>query len=923
MQELSVDLTRQKSALDLSRRRQGDLSSQLEAMESEREELTAAIEASRVAIQSQEEESGQADETLKNASVEARSKDDEVREARRSNDASRRSLDDLKRELMNSVSRSSDLTSRAASLASRIESARAQAERLQAQLETQAERAESSRTETERARESSETTQIRRQELQAAKRERQEGLRGLEDTNRLALRARDEKSRALTQIRSRLQSLKELDSAYEGFGNGPKAVLDWAKSLGAESRLRAVADAIDVSSGYEQALEGWLEGRLENLISEDPDLAIKALERIQKENSGRASIHVAPEAPRGTTDFGGISATLEAAGFEVMGDLGRFVRIRRESGENVSNIAQQLISYVCLVKSLTPVTDFIRKGKLPALHGWSLAAMDGAVLDSNGILRGGSTESGKVASVLGRKRAIADLEIEAQAAQIVQEDTDAAALAAAEALQSARTGLEQTQTELQQVEVQAAALDRDVHQMNRSLRDAESQLELTRAEIARSTEQGDEATAQRAEMEEQMIELSSRREEFEARISASESAAQESEETLRRFEGELQTLRVLEASLKARAEGLGRELAGNRSLIADRERRLGEVTRLLDRASREQEQFSGGEGELETRIVELTLSLAENQELLAATKDRLEQVNAKVKTNLNLIRELHGAGNEKTTQASQFAVDVERISGEITHLVQNLEEKYGPGCLERAVTSPVQEEMNEPIITTEMSQEDERQLGEDVERLRERIRRLGEVNMMAIEEFEETQKRFEHITHERSDLEHSIKNLEEAIEHINKTSEERFKKAFEAIKERFERLFPIIFGGGFAKLELCYPENSQDILEAGVDIIASPPGKKVSNITLLSGGEKALTAVSLIFAIFMVKPSPFCILDEVDAPLDDANIGKFNALLREMSAKSQFILITHNKKTMELNDTLYGVTMEEPGVSKMVSIELQ
>jgi chromosome segregation protein len=126
-----------------------------------------------------------------------------------------------------------------------------------------------------------------------------------------------------------------------------------------------------------------------------------------------------------------------------------------------------------------------------------------------------------------------------------------------------------------------------------------------------------------------------------------------------------------------------------------------------------------------------------------------------------------------------------------------------------------------------------------------------------------------------------------------------------------------------AKLDLVYPEGSSDILEAGVDIMAMPPGKKVSSITLLSGGEKALTAVSLIFAIFMVKPSPFCVLDEVDAPLDDANIGKFNALLKEMSAKSQFILITHNKKTMELNDTLYGVTMEEPGVSKMVSIEMR
>jgi chromosome segregation protein len=246
---------------------------------------------------------------------------------------------------------------------------------------------------------------------------------------------------------------------------------------------------------------------------------------------------------------------------------------------------------------------------------------------------------------------------------------------------------------------------------------------------------------------------------------------------------------------------------------------------------------------------------------------------------------------------------------------------------------PHQEEMSDPVVTLEMSEEDERRLNEEVEQLRDRIRRLGEVNPMALEEYEELKKRFDALDAERRDLVASIEHLQQAIEHINETSKERFRKAFEAIAERFEKLFPVVFGGGRAELKLVYPEpdpnqpendakKELDILDAGVEIFAQPPGKKVSNITLLSGGEKALTAVSLIFAIFMVKPSPFCVLDEVDAPLDDANIGRFNALLKEMSRNTQFILITHNKKTMELNDTLYGVTMEKPGVSKMVSIEI-
>jgi chromosome segregation protein len=287
------------------------------------------------------------------------------------------------------------------------------------------------------------------------------------------------------------------------------------------------------------------------------------------------------------------------------------------------------------------------------------------------------------------------------------------------------------------------------------------------------------------------------------------------------------------------------------------------------------------------------------------------------------IKALHQDIDAKSGKINEIALEIEKLAVELNHLKLALEEKYGADCLENTQAAAIQEKMPDPVVTSEMTEEEERVLGEEVERLKERIRRLGEVNTMAIDEYEEIKKRYDYLAGERTDLETSIQNLKDAIDHINKTSEDRFRKAFEAIASRFQKLFPIIFGGGQAELSLIYPEGSTDILDAGIDILAQPPGKKISNITLLSGGEKALTAIALIFAIFMVKPSPFCLLDEVDAPLDDSNIGKFNALLKEMSTKTQFILITHNKKTMELNDTLYGVTMEEPGVSKMVSIEMR
>ena len=205
--------------------------------------------------------------------------------------------------------------------------------------------------------------------------------------------------------------------------------------------------------------------------------------------------------------------------------------------------------------------------------------------------------------------------------------------------------------------------------------------------------------------------------------------------------------------------------------------------------------------------------------------------------------------------------------------------------------------------------------------LRGLIERMGEINLTAIEESEELQKRFDFLTTQRSDLESAISQLETAIEKINRASRKRFRETFDAVNAEFQAIFPRLFGGGHAHLALT---DESDMLETGIEIVANPPGKKVSqNIELLSGGEKALTAVSLLFAIFLVKPSPFCVLDEVDAPLDEANVGRFNQVVREMTEFSQFIIITHNRRTMEIADRLCGVTMEEPGVSKLVAVNLR
>jgi chromosome segregation protein len=208
-----------------------------------------------------------------------------------------------------------------------------------------------------------------------------------------------------------------------------------------------------------------------------------------------------------------------------------------------------------------------------------------------------------------------------------------------------------------------------------------------------------------------------------------------------------------------------------------------------------------------------------------------------------------------------------------------------------------------------------------VKELRGLVERMGDINLTAIEESAELQQRYDFLTAQKADLESAMSRLETAIDKINRASRKRFRDVFDTVNAKFQEVFPHLFGGGKAHLALT---DENDLLETGVEIVANPPGKKMlQNIELLSGGEKALTAVSLLFAIFLVKPSPFCVLDEVDAPLDEANVGRFNHAVREMTDQSQFIIVTHNQRTMEIADKLCGITMEESGVSKLVAVNLR
>jgi len=919
IQQLADDLAHEKSALDLSRRRQSDLATQLESLENEKEGLEESIISETERLQLAESEAEEVHAGFQTVSIKVQDLDEQVRAIRQEADVARRSHDQRKRELINGISQTSHLSSKSASLLGKIESANAQVQRLSQQIEIQVEKVNSLREEVEKITVKAEETRQTCEALQLDYKSQNQGCKEHEELLRQTEKERDQAHRTWTQLRSKLESLEELEQAREGFGDASKAALDWAKQSGASDKLIPLADLLEVQSGYETAIEGWFESRLEQLISLDAPVAMQALQRVREEKSGRVAVQVGSFEPVNSgTSASQARALLEKHGFKVVGELTDFVTVP-ENAPAGHEFAMRTISHVWVVESFDSMAEFLASGESAKLGCWSVVSTTGDALDSNGTLRGGTSTAEGAGSAIRRKRAIADLKKQTTEARARHQALEEVVVESKAKIEELRARAQQLQGEVQSLQVESAAYDRDIHQTNRALKDSENQLAHLEGELVDLQNDAETAREQHSEIEVELQQIISSRAELEQNISEEETILQAKEVEVRSQESELQVLRVSEASMRERSQSLRRELESGRALIADRKRRLTEIDRTLERATSERNHFTGNESQIAEKVEELTLSLAASREILAGVKDRIEQSSAQVNVAMEQIKDLHKSSDRKTSQANQLALEIEKISSDTSHLVQNLEEKYGSGCLDH----PVQAAATETPALTEMSAEEEQVLFEEVERLRERIRRLGDVNPEAVEQFEESKKRYDYLTHEKSDLERSIENLQEAIEHINKTSEDRFKRAFEAIADRFERLFPIIFGGGQAKLSLVYPEGSADILEAGVDILAQPPGKKIVNIGLLSGGEKALTAVSLIFAIFMVKPSPFCVLDEVDAPLDDANIGKFNALLREMSAKSQFIVITHNKKTMELNDTLYGVTMEEPGVSKMVSIELK
>jgi len=635
----------------------------------------------------------------------------------------------------------------------------------------------------------------------------------------------------------------------------------------------------------EAAVEAALADRLQCIVCADDAQALRSLSFLKEKNAGRVGLALPLEsAPVPLPDVAGATALAEQVKATGLCD----------------GLIRQLLGSVMLVDDIGRAIELARA--YPTL---SFVTPGGDMATQGGIVSGGSSDQVQK-GIIHKKREIKDLEDQATLLEQSVADLGKERDELRRHSQETAEGLKVAGSRLHQLELKLAGLRKDRQQAADEIARVDERLAVQAMESANLTEEKEALEAELQQAGERLAATADASQELEQGVARLKSELDSRREQLSVVRERVTLIRVQVATLREQHEA---HLRG----IADLERQSADLVRRMTTDRDDTEKGSAERLQLQTAIRE--------------GSQRIEQLLQRQQIAEARLAELRGsyeaAGSEMAvaeTEAKQFREESDAVrqaqadlnlrfstlSMQAEHLEQGLLEKSRITMAE-ALERLTAVEFDEPARRA-------RQL--ELQRL---LDEMGEVNLMAIDEYAGMEERFTFLSAQREDLEESLRGLQQAIQRINRTTRQRFQETYDLVNAKFQEVFPRLFCGGRAELRLT---NEEDLLETGIDIIVQPPGKKLQNVTLLSGGEKALTAVALIFSIFLIKPTPFCLLDEVDAPLDDANIGRFNDMVREMSEVSQFIIITHNKATMQVADMLYGITMEEPGASKVVSVRL-
>ena len=726
-----------------------------------------------------------------------------------------------------------------------------------------------------------------------------------------------EREHDVARLSARLASLEELDLARAGFTDAARAVLADA-SLDVQSQ-GAVADFIEVDRGYEKAVEALTGELLQHVVVPTHTDAARGVDILRAQGAGRCGFLVAGDA---------VADRVATGSLDGLRALDTVVR----AGGPFARAIASVLPHAYIADSFDAA---VAAGRAT---GATIATRDGDLVSGGHIVVGGERRDAR--GILDTKAEVKELR-----ARVESERAEVGALierlsAASAAVASTTDAIAQRAAEAHELEKAIVGLDA---QAARAIADADrlqKKGELLGSERRRASEEIARLEERQAEARESTAALDVRRQESEERFAAAQRRLIDARERVEERSQQVAEARASYAGLVERASALNGEVARLEEASRDLEDRLSARATEKEQKTTERAALDVATSEALTRLDAAVAALDGLRQDVRGAEDAVTALRSRVDAEDSRVRQARHALDDVRGGATELEVARATAETDLSHLAAT--------CVE-AVQAPLEEVLAEverlerdgapaPDSSTiaaasaagEDEEEDRGERVDQVERvaqagpvstedaihsLKAKIDRLGPVNMMAIEQFDELETRHLFLTTQRADLVQSISATNEAIARIDETSKVRFKEAFDAINLNFQKTFSTLFGGGRAGITLL---DETDPLESGIDIVASPPGKRLQSVQLLSGGEKALTAISLMFAIFQYKPSPFCLLDEIDAPLDDANIGRFVEMLKGMLRHTQFILITHNRKTMEIADRLYGVTMEEPGVSRLI-----
>lgn len=801
--------------------------------------------------------------------------------------------------------------------------------------------------------------------------ERQQRLKQIQEELTRTARELDQLLQKQAEKRSRLNVLEQLQSDHEGFSAGSLAALKQSQDV-----LGSLADRIRVPNQFVAAIETALGHHLQLVLTHQPGTAQQILADLNANKRGRASIAAlsltepresqaqleANADPNGAgngvaeangngssngngrsgTDGNGHTATGSSPVMDFSaGQLSPAVASVElngvplaalevvESETSVRPLLARLLGETRIVRDLGAATS----AWMETNGSCSYVTLSGDVLSSHGVFTGGHAngKEGKApGSILGRKNQIAELRAElAQLQEQVNEISRRKGALVSEQTEL-QASLQQAQTQLRAQEVAIATHEGEFNALRNSQRLLHQKIETVVYEIQNLAAQEEEGSQKRSA-------LSARAAEMEVREQAQQTLVAETTTRLEDLRGQRD---VAGAALTECKVALATEEQMRASHVQQRrslEQRVRELSQIIEQRRAELSSFVVRKEQAETEIQasrsQIERLAHEREQVSGQTADvvgRKKEVESEVSQREEHLRDNRRKLNDFQQQRGVIEVELAQKNMAVQNLRERIQQKWQVNLEEirsECITITVADEgpaRVQVLTPDEMAAAgaatDWEAVAEQVEALRRRLDEMGPVNLVAIEEYEETEQRYQFLSTQHDDLVTAKAELLEVITRINTQTKDMFKQTFEQIRENFRNMFVEVFGGGKADLIL---SDENDVLESGIDIVARPPGKQLQTISLLSGGEQTMTAVSLLFSIYQVKPSPFCVLDELDAPLDESNINRFIKVLQRFLQHSQFIIITHNKRTIGMADVLYGVTMQEHGVSRIVSVRFR